>query len=96
MPMSPWLASAACMKKEGVPVEASVAAILPAMCPDFPIPQTMTRPRQSRQMEQARAKLASSRGTSAAIARPSISRARRPAAISAAGSALSFAFMRGS
>ena len=31
MPMSPWLASAACMKKDGVPVEASVAAIFPAM-----------------------------------------------------------------
>ena len=29
MPMSPWLASAACMKNDGVPVEASVAAILP-------------------------------------------------------------------
>ena len=72
MPMSPWLASAACMKKEGVPVEASVAAIFPAMCPDLPMPLTMTRPRHSRQMLQARAKVASSRGTSAAMARPSI------------------------
>ncbi len=30
MPRSPWLASAACTKKAGVPVEASVAAILRA------------------------------------------------------------------
>jgi hypothetical protein len=28
MPMSPWLASAGCRKKAGVPVLASVAAIL--------------------------------------------------------------------
>ena len=50
MPMSPWLASAACMKNDGVPVEASVAAILPAMWPDLPMPVTMTRPWHSRQM----------------------------------------------
>ena len=86
MPMSPWLASAACMKNDGVPVEASVAAILPAMWPDLPMPVTMTRPLHSRQIVQARANDASSRGSSAASARPSISMARRPAAISEAGS----------
>src|SRR3569833_1169039 len=44
MPRSPWLASAACTKKAGVPVEASVAAILRPICPDLPRPVTMTRP----------------------------------------------------
>ena len=45
MPRSPWLASAACTKKAGVPVEASVAAILRATWPDLPMPVTITRPR---------------------------------------------------
>jgi hypothetical protein len=30
MPMSPWIASAGCRKNAGLPVLASVAAILPA------------------------------------------------------------------
>src|SRR5262245_22841165 len=45
MPRSPWLASLGCTKKAGVPVEASVAAILRPTCPDLPIPVTITRPR---------------------------------------------------
>jgi acid stress-induced BolA-like protein IbaG/YrbA len=84
------------MKKEGVPVDASVAAIFPAMWPDFPMPVTMTRPWQFRQIWQARANAASSRGLSAAIARSSISSARRPAAINDSGEAeplLTSAFM---
>ncbi|MFK4405221.1 hypothetical protein ABH991_002255 [Bradyrhizobium ottawaense] len=44
MPRSPWPASAACTKKAGVPVEASVAAILRPIWPDLPSPVTMTRP----------------------------------------------------
>ena len=44
MPRSPWLASAACTKKAGVPVEARVAAILRPIWPDLPSPVTMTRP----------------------------------------------------
>ena len=44
MPRSPWLASAGCRKNAGVPVEASVAAILPATWPDLPMPVTTTRP----------------------------------------------------
>src|SRR5882724_6588309 len=44
MPRSPWLASAACTKKAGVPVEASVAAILRATWPDLPRPVTINRP----------------------------------------------------
>ncbi len=38
MPTSPWLASPGCMKNAGVPVLARVAAILPPMCPDLPMP----------------------------------------------------------
>ena len=44
IPKSPWLASAGCKKKAGVPVLASVDAILLAMCPDLPMPVTATRP----------------------------------------------------
>src|SRR5438445_295583 len=44
MPRSPWLASAACTKNAGVPVEASVAAILRATWPDLPTPVTISRP----------------------------------------------------
>src|SRR5580693_6881711 len=48
MPRSPWLASAACTKNAGVPVEASVAAIFLPTWPDLPMPVTMTRPRALR------------------------------------------------
>src|SRR3954466_3128385 len=44
MPRPPWLASAGCMKKAGVPVEASVEAILLPTWPDLPMPVTTTRP----------------------------------------------------
>src|SRR3984957_15148919 len=44
MPRSPWPASAAWTKVAGRPVEASVAAILRATRPDFPMPVTITRP----------------------------------------------------
>ena len=40
MPMSPWLASPGCTKNAGVPVLARVAAILPPMWPDLPMPVT--------------------------------------------------------
>src|SRR5262249_44582429 len=46
MPRSPWLASAGCTKNDGVPVGASVAAILRPTWPDLPIPETITRPRE--------------------------------------------------
>src|SRR5699024_8411022 len=47
MPISPCKASAACMKKAGVPVEAKVAAILRPIWPDLPMPVTTTRPRHA-------------------------------------------------
>ena len=47
MPRSPWLASPGWTKKAGEPVLASVAAILPPIWPDLPMPVTTMRPRQS-------------------------------------------------
>ena len=44
MPKSPWLASPGCIKKAGVPVDASVDAIFPPIWPLFPMPVTTTRP----------------------------------------------------
>ena len=44
IPKSPWLASPGWIKNAGVPVEASVAAILLPTCPDFPMPVMITLP----------------------------------------------------
>ena len=43
-PRSPWLASVAWIKWEGVPVDDKVAEILFAICPLFPIPVTIVLP----------------------------------------------------
>jgi hypothetical protein len=43
IPGRQWLASPGCMKKAGVPVDASVDAILRATCPDLPMPLTDRR-----------------------------------------------------
>ena len=80
MPRSPWLASAGCRKNAGVPVLASVAAILRAMWPDLPMPVTTTRPLQSRHTRQAAAKRPSSRASNPSTARASMARARRAVA----------------
>ncbi len=73
MPRSPWLASPGCMKKAGVPVEASVEAILPPMCPDFPMPVTTTRPFEAKIISTAARNGSPSRAVSAATAPASIS-----------------------
>ena len=44
LPRSPWLASVAWTKKEGVPVEDNVAEILLPIWALFPIPVTITLP----------------------------------------------------
>ena len=62
MPKSPWLASPGCIKKAGVPVEASVAAILLPIWPDLPMPVTTTRPVQFSISWHAWLKLSSSSG----------------------------------
>ena len=72
MPRSPWLASPGCTKKAGVPVEASVAAILRATWPDLPMPLTTTRPLQARISWQASTKSAPMRGSSARTAAASV------------------------
>jgi hypothetical protein len=56
MPRSPWLASAGCTKNAGVPVLASVAAILRPTWPLLPMPITTTRPRHSSMARTAAAK----------------------------------------
>ena len=44
IPKSPWLASAGWTKNEGVPVDASDAAIFLPMWPDLPIPVIIILP----------------------------------------------------
>ena len=90
MPRSPWLASAGCRKNAGVPVLASVAAILPPTWPDLPIPETTTRPVQASSMRQAFSNSPPRRSTRAATARASIRSASRPISISRWLSAASF------
>ena len=58
MPKSPWLASAGCTNMAGVPVDASVAAILRPTWPLLPIPITTTRPRVANISSMARIKAA--------------------------------------
>ncbi len=79
MPRSPWAASPGCTNMAGVPVEASVAAILRAMWPDLPMPETTTRPVQAYISATARATLSSSprRACMAWIASASIVRVSR-------------------
>ena len=77
MPRSPWAASAACTKYAGVPVLASVAAILRAMWPDLPMPVTMTRPWRLRMMSTARSNSSPTRSASAATAAASMRSTRR-------------------
>ena len=56
MPRSPCAASPGWTNMAGVPVEDKVAAIFLAMWPDFPIPETTTRPLQLSSKAVARAK----------------------------------------
>ena len=68
MPRSPWLASAGCTNMAGVPVEASVAAILRPMWPLLPMPMTTTRPRQANMAATAVAKVSFTRKAMAVTA----------------------------
>src|SRR5688572_27240993 len=76
-PRSPCTASAGWRKNAGVPVLASVAAILRQMTPDLPMPVTMTRPLQLWISITARANLSSMRCSSARIAAASVWRTLR-------------------
>ncbi len=82
MPRSPWLASAGCTKNAGVPVEASVAAILRPTWPLLPMPITTRRPVLCSTICTAWAKRSSTRAASpvsAAASMSKVSRARRRA-----------------
>lgn len=53
MPMSPWQASAGCIKKAGLPVLAKVAAIFLPIWPDLPMPMTIIFPVHFKSSSQA-------------------------------------------
>ena len=73
MPRSPWNASAGCRKKAGVPVLASVAAILRPTWPDLPMPVTTTRAGQLRMQLTTATNSSPIRSLSARTALPSMS-----------------------
>ena len=77
MPKSPWPASAGWTKNAAVPVEAKVAATLRAMCPDLPMPTTMTRPPQPSNKSSASANSVSMRWASWATAEASVRKTSR-------------------
>ena len=59
MPKSPWMASAACIKMAGVPVELKVETILLAMLALFPMPVIITLPLAKKSVFTASGKLLS-------------------------------------
>ncbi|MNT11925.1 hypothetical protein D3C72_1468320 [compost metagenome] len=82
MPRSPWAASAGCTNRAGVPVEARVAAILRAIWPDLPMPETTTLPLHCSNSATARPTLSSvaRRACSATMASDSICKVVRASA----------------
>ena len=68
IPRSPWYASSGFTKKEGVPVEASVAAILHPIWPLLPTPVMINLPWQLYIMSTARSKSEPMRGTRSSMA----------------------------
>ena len=82
IPRSPCEASAGCRKNDGVPVEASVAAILRPTCPDLPMPETTIRPSQASISSIASAKLSPSVCENSASASASSRSTRRPISMS--------------
>ena len=85
IPKSPCDASAGCTKSAGVPVEAMVAAIFRATWPDFPMPETTTRPVTPASKPTARTKPSSKLSDSARSASASSASTRRPSARSGWG-----------
>jgi hypothetical protein len=63
-----------------VPVLAKVDEILRAMCPDLPMPDTMTRPRDARIRSTAAAKSGGTASAIASTAAPSVRSTRRAVA----------------
>src|SRR6202049_263192 len=86
MPRSPGLASATCTKNPGVPVDASVAAMLRAIWPDLPMPVTTTRPRHSNSARAAARNAAPRRASSARMAAASVASTARASLSTRSGS----------
>ena len=86
MPRSPWLASAGWTNIAGVPVEASVAAILRPTWPLLPMPMTTTRPRTSRIRRTASTKPAPMRDFRPRTASASMSKVARARLSTVSGS----------
>src|SRR6266511_931956 len=78
MPRSPWSESTGCRNMAGVPVDVNVAAILRAIRPDLPTPETMTRPLAAPRISMARAKATLRLSASAWTAAASSARTRLP------------------
>src|SRR5437899_7498268 len=78
IPRSPCNESTGWRNDAGVPVEVSVAAILRAMRPDFPTPETISRPRASARRRTAATNAGPSRAATRRIASASRARTRRP------------------
>src|SRR5437899_8698481 len=86
MPRSPCKESTGCRNDAGVPVDVSVAAILRAIRPDLPTPDTMTRPRAAASSRTAVATGGPSRSATPRIAAASRARTRRPRSTRSVGS----------
>src|SRR5205823_10481630 len=78
MPRSPCSESTGWRNIAGVPVDVNVAAILRAMSPDFPTPDTITRPFAPARISTARANAGPSVSASRSIAAASSARTRLP------------------
>src|SRR5437016_4746987 len=86
MPRSPCRESTGCRNDAGVPVDVSVAAILRAISPDLPTPDTMTRPRAAASSRTAAANGGPSRSATPRIAAASRASTRRPRSTRSVGS----------
>src|SRR5438105_11461942 len=78
MPRSPCSESTGCRNMAGVPVDVNVAAILRAISPDFPTPDTITRPLAPARSSTARANATSRLSASCRTASASSARIRLP------------------
>src|SRR5947208_8176238 len=94
MPKSPCRESTGCRNEAGVPVEVKVAAILRAISPDLPTPDTMTRPFAAASSRTAAAKAGPRRSATRSIASASRASTRRPRSASSLGSARDIATLQ--
>src|SRR5438270_4502965 len=86
IPRSPWRESTGWRNDAGVPVDVKVAAILRAMRPDLPTPETITRPPPSVRRRTAALNAGPSRWATRPIASASRASTRRPRSTRSPGS----------